>query len=172
MARKGRTEHESRIFLDRVSMLIPNAEHQFSWQVAQDPRRRGRMRHSWVDLTLTNGQLELIPPDASNILVSALQWGQFFDGEDDEMHYPLVFKREPHSLFRPLDSNFGYVSVFDNFLLTKKRGSGSLTEMSAITIISSYTFDFSGSFNLPDEFEEDAIATLANLASTDVEATA
>lgn len=172
IARKGRTEQESRIFVDRVALLIPNAQQQFSWEVAQDRNRRGRMRHSWVDVSLTNGQLELVSPTVGNLLVAALQWGVFFDGEDDELKYPLIFKREPQSLFGPLNSNFGYVAVLDNFLLTKKRTSGSLTEMSAITFFANYVFDFGGTYNLPEEFEDDALMTLANLAATDVEASA
>lgn len=170
IARKGRTEQESRIFLDRVSLLIPNAQQQFSWEVAQDRDRRGRMRHSWADVSLTNGQLELVSPTVGNLLIAALPWAQFFDGDDDELKYPLIFKREPQSLFGPLNSNFGYVAVLDNFLLTKKRTSGSLTEMSSITFFANYVFDFGGTYNLPEEFEDDALMTLANLAATDVEA--
>ena len=169
MARKGQTEMESRIFNDRVALLLPNAAYQFSWEVAQDPRRRGRMRSPYTDVPLTSGQLELISGNVPNLLVPALQWALFFDGEDDDMQYPLVFKREPQSLFQPLNSNFGYVSVMDNFLITKRRTSGSLTEMSAVTLIANYVFDFNGQYPLPDEFEPDAIMTLANLAAADAE---
>lgn len=172
-ARAGRTEAESRIFTDRAALLIPQARHQFSMEVALDPRRRGRMRDVWSNIALTNGQVEIVGgAGVNNILIAALQWGTFFDGDDSEMKYPLVFKREPQSIFRPLDSNFGYCTVLDNFLLTKKRTSGSLTEMANITIYTSYEFDFSGSYPLPDEFEEAAITTLANLAAADVQVSA
>lgn len=169
-ARAGRTENESRIFTDRVALLVPNAEHQFSMEVANDPRRRGRMRARWDDVALTNGQVELSTANVPNILISGMQWGTFFDGEDDEMTYPLIFKSEPQALFQPLNSNYGYCAVFNNYLLTRKRSSGSLTEMSAITIFSSYIFDFSGNYPLPEEFEEDAITQLARIAAADVKA--
>lgn len=172
-ARAGRTEAESRIYLDRVALLIPRAEQVFSWEVAQDPRRRGRMRDLWLDIVLTDGKVELTNAGGvDNLLVAALPWAVFFDAEDTEKRYPLVFKREPNSIFRPLDSNFGYCTVLDNFLLTKKRSSGSLTEMSAITFYANYVFDFSGNYPLPEEFEDDAITTLANLAAADVETAA
>lgn len=169
-ARAGRTEQESRIFTDRVALLIPRARHQFSSEVARDPRRRGRMRDVWADIVLTDGKIEIVgSAGLNNILIDALPWGTFYDAEDSDRKYPLIFKREPQSIFRPLDSNFGYCTVLDNYLLTKKRTSGSLTEMSAITIYTNYEFDFSGSYPLPDEFEEDAITTLANLAVADVQ---
>jgi len=168
-ARKGRTEQESRIFVDRVALLIPQASQRFSMDVASDPHRRGRMRTAWNDVALTNGQVQMAGAALSNLLVGGLPWGVFFDSEDSERKYPLVFKREPSSLYQPLDTNFGYCAVLNNYLLTKKRGSGSLTEMSAITVLANYSFDFSGNYPLPEEFEDDAITTLANLVAADVQ---
>lgn len=169
LARAGRTEQESRIFNDRVALLYPQAAARFSWDVARDPRRRGRMRATWGAVPLTNGKAELIAGTVDNLLLAALPWALFFDGEDAEMQYPLVFKREPQSIYRPLDPNFGYVTVQDDYLLTKKRGSGSLTEMASVTIIGNYVFDFNGTYSLPEEYEEDAITMLAQLAAADVQ---
>lgn len=171
-ARAGRTEHESQIFTDRVALLVPVAQHKFSMGVAADPRRRGRMRAEWNSVSLTAGQVELVAANVPNLLISGLQWGTLFDGEDSERKHPLVFKTEPQVLFRPLNNNYSYAAVLNNFLITRKRSSGSLTEMSAITIFSSYVFDFSGNYPLPDEFEEDAITTLAMIAAADVKAPA
>lgn len=164
-ARGGRTEAESRIYLDRVALLIPNAAHKFSTEVARDPQRRGRMRTTWLDVALTGGQVA-IATGLPNLLTVGLSYGSFFDGEDDEMRYPLIYKLLPQALFQYTDANFGYCALLDDHLITKKRVSGSLSEMSAITVISNYVFDFSGSYPLPEEYEEDAITTLAELAAT------
>lgn len=169
LARAGRTEQESRIFNDRVALLYPQAAAKFSWDVALDPRRRGRMRATWSAVPLVNGKAELIAGTVDNLLLAALPWAQFFDGDDSDFRYPLVFKREPQSLFRSLDPNFGYVAVQDDYLITRKRTSGSLTEMASVTIIGNYVFDFNGTFSLPEEYEEGAITTLAQLAAADVQ---
>ncbi len=172
LARKGRTETEARIFVDRVALLIPNAAHQFSTEVANDPHRRGRMRATWDAVSLTDGTVEVLPATVPNLLTVGLPWGMFFEGDDTERSQPLVWKRDASSLFRKLSPNFGYVALLDNLLITRKRSSGSLTEMTSLTIISNYVFDFSGNYPLPDEFEEDAIMTLAEFAATDVATTA
>jgi len=171
-ARQGKSESESRIYLDRAALLIPKAQQSFSMAIANDPARRGRMRTQFVDdgqsvIVLDQGAKVITDiAGSANLLTAALKWSVAFDGEDTDHRYPLLWMPEPTAIFGHTSSNFGRYTVFDDRILTKKKGAG-LTDMQSLTLYANYIWNFTEDFPLPPEFEDDAITELASLLLTD-----
>jgi hypothetical protein len=172
-ARQGKSESESRIYLDRAALLIPKAQQSFSMAVANDPARRGRMRIEFTDegqdvITLDQGTKTIADIFGSKqLIVSALKWSVAFDGEDTEHKSPLIWMPEPTAIFGHTNGNYGRFTVFDDRILTKKKGGG-LTDMQSLTLYANYIWNFTEDFPLPLEFENEAITELASLLLTNV----
>lgn len=158
-ARKGLSEEESKIYFDQALLLFPKAMDQLALEVTLDPRQRGSLR-ARLAITLTNGYADLA--ERPEIFVKGLPFSEAFDADTGEEKTRLLWKDDPAALNQWLSPVFGYYSVRENRIVTRKAGSQALGEMQDLILYTICVPDFD-TYPIPEELQPRALSIFAQL---------
>jgi len=166
-ARAGLAPSEARIYDDNAYLLIKDAMGELAARAARNSEKRPLLMRSFA-LTFVDGSATLVGASFDGLTKDHIRWSLLYDPDDPTQRFPYQFRHHLADLKRNLNPAFGYWAMSDQSTVQARQrnvaGETALISLNGAGALRAvYTPDFSGSNPLPADFDDWAVAILAEM---------